>query len=735
MPMKNICRIVRDDLNHIRHNVIALIIILGLAIVPSMYAWFNIAASWDPYGNTGNLKVALANSDQGYQGELFPLELNIGDKIESALRENNDMDWVFTSQEDAIEGTRSGKYYAAFVITETFSKDMMSLFTADETNPVIRYYSNEKENAISPIVTDKVAGALQQKIDDTFIETTSEVIINTFDSLSSYLDNGKATSFLNGLDNRLHTIETSLVSSANTVSALADMTDSLEGILDTMADMLDQRDRADRSSRRELTNAADQVQDLSDTVDTLSRQIDCMLSDGAAVYSGVQAQIDDSFQTLSDDRTAISANLNGLADQVQVLIDRYERWRGSLERLSDALPSGEVLIRGRLQDGITRLDKVIAKQQSLYDRLMQADELLDDISTNGSKYQNELDALAAECNSSLADLRVSFDNDFKAKMNDLSANLFEAGDDAVRIQSALNQILRDSKRMLDSGVETLEDLQALLKDAASQLETASNDLDALLAGIDLTGDKKAYRELESLLSQDAGLLASLWASPVTVDTHLLYEIENYGSSMTPFYTTLSIWVGGIILVAMIKVMVSDEKVEELQRYGKVRHTELYFGRFQIFLLLGLIQTTIICLGDLFFLGVQCYHPFLFLLASWLSSAVYVLIIYTLTISFGDVGKAVAVILLVIQVAGSGGTFPIEVAPTVFQKLYPLLPFVHTMNALRECIAGVYQNTYWLELRNLLLYLIPTLILGLVLRRPIIKMNRFFEEKLEEVKFM
>ena len=735
MRMRNICRIFRDDLIHIRHNVIALIIILGLAIVPSMYAWFNIAASWDPYGNTGSLKVALANTDQGYQGDLLPLELNIGDKIENALRENNDMDWVFTSQEDAIEGTRSGKYYAAFVVTESFSKDMMSLFTANETNPVIRYYSNEKQNAISPKVTDKVAGALQQKIDDAFVETASEVIINTFDSLSSYLDDGKAASFLNGLDNRLNTIENSLISSADTVSALADMADSLEGILDTMADMLDQRDRSERSTRRELTNAADQVQDLSNTVDRLSRQIDRMLSDGNTVYSGVQVQIGESFQILSDDRAAISADLNGLADQVQMLIDRYERWRDSLERLSDSLPSGEVLIRGQLQDGIIGLDQVIAKQQSLYDRLLQADELLDDINSNGSKYRNELDALAAECKNSLADLRVSFDNDFKAKMNELSVKLSEAGEYAVRIQSSLNRTLRDSKRTLDSGVETLEDLQALLKNAASQLETASNDLDALLSGIDLNGDKEVYRELEELLSQDTGLLASLWASPVTVDTHLLYEIENYGSSMTPFYTTLSIWVGGIILVAMIKVVVSDEKVKELQRHGKVRHTELYFGRFQIFLLLGLIQTTIICLGDLFFLGIQCFHPFLFLLASWLSSAVYVLIIYTLTISFGDVGKAVAVILLVIQVAGSGGTFPIEVAPTVFQKLYPLLPFVHTMNALRECIAGMYQNTYWLELRNLSLYLIPTLILGLILRRPIIKMNRFFEEKLEEVKFM
>ena len=209
-----ILRIARDDAGRIRHNVIALIIILGLAIVPSMYAWFNIAASWDPYGNTSELKVALANTDKGYQGELLPLELNVGDKIESALRENTDMDWVFTSEDDAVEGTRSGKYYAAFVITPDFSADMMSLLSAEGTNPVIRYYTNEKENAISPKVTDKVAGALQQKIDETFVQTASEVIINTFETLSSYLDDGVAESFLDDLYGRLKTVEGSLTSSA-----------------------------------------------------------------------------------------------------------------------------------------------------------------------------------------------------------------------------------------------------------------------------------------------------------------------------------------------------------------------------------------------------------------------------------------------------------------------------------------------------------------------------------------
>jgi putative membrane protein len=278
-------------------------------------------------------------------------------------------------------------------------------------------------------------------------------------------------------------------------------------------------------------------------------------------------------------------------------------------------------------------------------------------------------------------------------------------------------------------------MKVLLRDAAAELREASGDMDAWFARVENAADAQELGDLRTLLSQDAELLASLWASPVRVDTHLVYEMENYGSAMAPFYTTLSIWVGGIILVAMIKVEVSDEQISRLRQYGKVRTTEQYFGRSILFLVLGLIQTTIICLGDLLFLGIQCPHPFLFLLAGWVSSIIYVLLIYTMTISFGDVGKAAAVSLLVIQVAGSGGTFPIELAPAVFQKLYPLLPFVHTMNAMRECIAGMYQNTYWREIGTLLLYLIPILLLGLVLRRPVIRLNQFFEEKLEEVKFM
>ena len=378
---------------------------------------------------------------------------------------------------------------------------------------------------------------------------------------------------------------------------------------------------------------------------------------------------------------------------------------------------------------------VIEKQTALKNKLDNADTLLADIDSDISAYQADLEKAAGECKTSLQTLQTEYDKSLKDDFTELSGMLSDAGSDVDEIHSLLDQTISDSDQMLTKSDQTLTDMHTLLAESAEQLRSASDDLDQLMDKMDAATDNSDLREMEELFAQNSALLASMWASPVKVDTHPVYEIKNNGSAMTPFYSALSIWVGGIIMVAMMQAMVSEKRIEELQQFGKVRHTELYFGRLLIFLLLGLIQSTIICLGDLLFLRIQCYHPMLFLLSGWVSSIIYVTIIYTLTISFGDIGKAAAVILLVIQVAGSGGSFPIELAPAVFHKLYPLLPFVHTMNAMRECIAGMYQNAYWLELRNLLLYLIPALILGLILRRPIIRLNIFFEEKLEEVKFM
>jgi len=245
----------------------------------------------------------------------------------------------------------------------------------------------------------------------------------------------------------------------------------------------------------------------------------------------------------------------------------------------------------------------------------------------------------------------------------------------------------------------------------------------------LAGDN--LKGLEELLSGSPTDVGQFLAAPVEIKTEAIYPVVNYGSAMAPFYTILSIWVGGVVLVAMIKTNVSEktEKKMALKPY------QAYFGRYISFLILGLVQSTLTMLGNLYFLGIQCEHPILLMLVGWVSSIVFVNIIFTLTISFGDVGKAIAVVFMVLQVAGSGGSFPIEVLPQFFRNLYPFMPFAHSMTAMRECIAGMYHNTYWRELGYLLCFMVPSLLLGLVLRKPIIKFNKLVAEKLESTHLM
>lgn len=223
--------------------------------------------------------------------------------------------------------------------------------------------------------------------------------------------------------------------------------------------------------------------------------------------------------------------------------------------------------------------------------------------------------------------------------------------------------------------------------------------------------------------------------------------------MAPFYTILSIWVGAIILCAMLKVTISDrEKAHVLglgdtlpriagpsgpgnaSRWG-LRLDHEYFGRYTIFALLALLQGTLVCLGDMYFLGVQANHALQFLAVGWLAALVFSNIVYTLTVSFGDIGKAVAVVLLVMQVAGSGGTFPIETLPKFFQMLYPFLPFPHAIDAMHAAMAGSYGNEYLLDMVYLALFLIPSLLLGLVLRKPVIRLNNWVSRNLESTKVM
>ncbi|WP_378958082.1 YhgE/Pip family protein [Mediterraneibacter gnavus] len=726
--MKKIGQVFLYDISHIKKNVIAMIVVLGLCVVPSLYAWFNIAASWDPYSNTNGLKVAVANKDEGYEGEILPLQINIGDTVISSLRENDQLDWTFTGKKDAVEGVKSGKYYAAIVIPKSFSQDMMSLFSEEMTHSDIIYYINEKENAIAPKVTDKGASAVQQQIDEIFVKTAAQVGLDLLDTISEVTSSDGAQAAAQNLTENIRKIGSDLDSTAGTVKAFSNMTVSMQQMLDATADILNKAGQNTETNLSLLNETGNSVDSLRSAVSGTTESVNQVLAQGSQCYDAISGQINNAFSSISTDAGATAGALNSVASEVQVMIDRYTGFRDSVQQLADSFPLASDL----LQPIIGNLNESIAHQEAVRDKLNEAAEKITETASDAGNYQAQLDQLVQQSSQQISGIRSDYENNVKTQINTMFGTL---GDTSSAVQSLFTS--------MDNGVE---DMEKLAKDAGSGLEKMKTTLDTSASLLTATAEKvnQAAEKLDTaaqdgnveilknVLGSSPEVISSFVSAPVRMQTKALYPVENYGSAMAPFYSTLSIWVGGIILVAMMKVTASENLKRALT---PLKPHQIYLGRYLLFLVLGLIQSGLICLGDLYFLGIQCEHPFLFLLAGWVSSVVYVNIIYTFTVSFGDVGKAICVVLLVMQVAGSGGTFPIEVAPEIFQKIYPFLPFTHSMTAMRECVAGFYQYTYWAELGIMCLFLLASLFLGLVLRKPVIRLNELFIEKLEDTKLM
>ena len=336
--MKKIIGVFLYDISHIKKNAIAMIVALGLCIVPSLYAWFNIAASWDPYSNTKGIQVAVANTDEGYEGEVLPLKLNIGDTVISSLRENDQLNWRFTGKKEAVEGVKSGKYYAAIVIPESFSRDMMSLFSEDMTHSDILYYLNEKENAIAPKVTDKGANAVQQQIDEIFVKTAAQVGLDLLETISEVTDSEGVQAAAQNLMSNIRKISADLDSVSGTVKAFSNMTVSMQQLLNATADILKQTGANTESNLSLLNETGDSVDSLRGAVSGTTEGINQVLAQGSQCYDAISGQINSAFASISTDAGAAAGALKSIASEVQVVIDRYTGFRDSVQQLADAFP-------------------------------------------------------------------------------------------------------------------------------------------------------------------------------------------------------------------------------------------------------------------------------------------------------------------------------------------------------------------------------------------------------------
>ena len=736
--MRNIIAIFKRDLSRIRGSVVALIVAVGLVIVPTLYAWFNIAGSWDPYGNTGNLKVAVANSDNGYMSDLIPVRVNIGDTVVSALRENDQLDWRFVSESDAVEGVRSGEYYAAVVIPENFSSRMMTVFSSEAEHAEIVYYENQKANAIAPRVTDKAASTVRQQIDETFAKTISDVGLATTSSLLEFMDGDQIAAYAGNLSGTLAGAITTLRDASGSVDEFAGLLQSSTGLLDSTSDLLASAGAANENAEALVGDAKTGLSGMHDALDAAVAAINQSLKDSAGDYDAAAKAIDEAFGAAD---AHVSLTVTQLRDASADVAKRASDMRDVQDNILavERDVEGSNLPEKLKAELVQKIDIVantvgnVANQQELLAKHLSdaAASLETGAADARAKAQAVKDGIA-EAKGSIGGVKDSYNATLKQQISDLSDAVADVARRGSDMADDLGATVTDLSHAASALSDDLAGAHEVLAGASADLVSAADDLQRLKEGLDTavtSGDLDRVREL---IGSDPAALADALAAPVALDRQAVYHIKNYGSAMAPFYTTLSIWVAGIVLAAMLKANVDEADVKAL---GNPRLHELYLGRYAFFALLAFAQATLVCAGDLLFFGIQCEHPFQFMLVGWLAGFVFSNMIYTLTVSFGDIGKAIAVVLLVMQVAGSGGTFPIEMTADFFQAVYPFLPFTHAINAMHAAMAGAYGMEFWIELGTLSLYLIPSLALGLVFRRPVIRANRWIIEKLEETKLM
>jgi len=432
---------------------------------------------------------------------------------------------------------------------------------------------------------------------------------------------------------------------------------------------------------------------------------------------------------LTKDLSAIDRDLSAAGDDmgkfnsfVQNKLENYKTTAGSMKSSVDkiakeldsmgltGLASRFSRVSDKLQDMIDKLNNLETADASNWS-LMQG--FIDDILTDVSDAEKTIAGIDADVDGTVDKKFNQAVKDARAAISKTRKSLGGIYGDMDLLDSTLNRSEKSLKSLesgLDQTVATLVSLQQGCRNLSDLFDSFS--------------DSDMLKDINHLMTNDAAVIAENLATPIKMKTEEVYPIRNFGSVMAPFYNVIAQWIGALFAAVMIHVQVRRRDGLE-----KVRLHEAFIGRYRLFLEIGLIQALLLSLGELLYVGIQCVHPLLFILCSCVNGLVFTLIVYSLVFALENLGLAVSVIVMILQVAGGGGSFPVEVLPRPFQIMFPFMPFRYAMDALRECIGGTYGATWAKCLGILLLMGAAAIAFGLLLHKPM----KGIIEKIEESK--
>lgn len=720
--MKRAFEIFRRDVNRLSHNMVAMIVTIGVCLIPSLYAWFNIAANYDPYANTGNIKIAVANADKGTENELIG-ELNVGEEIVQNLKKNDSLGWKFTDEKKAVQGVKSGKYYAAIVIPEDFSSSFVSILSGDMKQPQFEYYLNEKKNAIAPKVTGTGASTIQEQVNEEFIAaaagSVSKILGQTAEQMGTQVDTVQES-----LIAKMQTAEENLEEYQVVLENLNKTIDGSDDLINGTQETLDALKSAVASGAKSMNNGTDILASVRNSVGALSVGLSDGLTQGADALSGISSAVGTDLGKLNEKVQNVNEKIGNTITSMQDLISKNEEILTVLRELDNQVPGNP------LSEIIEKLETENQRHKEILKNLQTGNNSIGNAVNTSVQGLNQIASVIQDGQKNLQTSRASFEKNVLPSLNQSLDSFAQLSGKVSGVLAGVEPSAEQLKNVTGDLKQTLSDTKAAMESSQKALEEVQKKLNTAITDLGTLQSSDIYQSLTELTKKNAEEVAEFMYSPVQLKTESFYHVENYGSAMAPFYTNLAIWVGGIVLIAIFKMEVDrDDKIKSFTA------TQGYFGRWLLYITTGLIQSLIICLGDIYLLKVQCENPAAFVFAGLLASFVYVNLIYALSITFKHIGKALSVILVILQIPGSAGTYPIEMTPAFFQFVHPLLPFTYGINAMREAIAGIYGMHYWKNILCLAVFLPIALGIGLLLRPHLLNLNYLFDRKLAETDLM
>lgn len=669
------------DLKRLVVNPVACIILAGVCILPALYAWYTIETMWDPYANTGSIKVAVVNEDKGADSN-YTGKINIGQEVVDELHSDHELDWQFVSKDEAMDGVYSSEYYAALIFPENFSEDFISVFSGNFTQPKIEYYVNEKLSGSGTKVADSAASKIETTIDESFVSQVSNKVVEIAQRTGGAVHDKseQSTSLLS------HSVEEARNAISQNRTMVNDLTPTIDSSIhsvDSSNDLLKKLVASLPALDARLDSASTSLENIRKTLNDYSATLSAKVTESAFALTQAAVDINLASAQIAGDIQTAKANVDTALAEARELVSYNNQ-------LLESLRNSPVASTDQVQKAISDIE---AQNASLSSTITSLEQLANQLDNNAQAVKNATDTVANVAKTSADNLQKSA-KDFQITILpeiDTSLDSLASAIGTLRgATESLRTLFDQESTLLTQLASMLEQSKSICAEVGLSLEALENNLESTYTDLRSLQNSASFKELTTLLGMNPDDVSSFMSSPVKLDTVALYPVNPYGSGIAPFFSNLALWVCGFILMAIVRLRVDPVG---LPRFSA---TQAYFGRWLFYVSIGIIQSLIICIGDLV-LGIQCENPAAFIGAGVLAGFVYVNLLYALAYSMRHIGKALAVVLLVLQIPGSSGMFPVEMMPEFYQVLNPLLPFTYSIDAMREAIGGMYGAHYLIDM--------------------------------------